>query len=261
MNSDIIKEWRKRKAQADLINNNKKFHNIWRSFMFTKKGKLAGHDKTWDKYENFYKDMHDSYLDGMRLIRKDKNKPFCKSNCIWCTDEESAMLKRNTVRIEYNGLNLTFKQWSTITKCSASAIKNRYYKHNDWPVKDILFGKRIIRNKKLPKDWRENPNYIRQKASKMISAYKHKDLVKNMPICDIDIDWMIDNILTKPCIYCGDKKRIGCDRIDNTKGHTKDNVVPCCYECNCARNNNFSFEEMKIIGEAIRKIKQNREIV
>ena len=71
---------------------------------------------------------------------------------------------------------------------------------------------------------------------------------------------MINNILTKPCIYCGDTKRIGCDRIHNDGGHTKDNVVPCCYDCNCARNNNFSYEEMKVLGKTIREIKNNRLI-
>lgn len=51
---------------------------------------------------------------------------------------------------------------------------------------------------------------------------------------------------------------IGCDRIDNSKGHTYDNVVPCCYVCNCARNNNFSFDEMKILGKTIKKIMEDR---
>lgn len=36
------------------------------------------------------------------------------------------------------------------------------------------------------------------------------------------------------------------------------NVVPCCVECNKARNDNFSFEEMKVIGKTIREVKQSR---
>lgn len=93
----------------------------------------------------------------------------------------------------------------------------------------------------------------------MISSYKCKDKKLGFEkCCDIDIDWMIDNIITKPCIYCGDTHRVGCDRIDNDKGHTKNNVVPCCYDCNCARNNNFTFNEMKEIGKAIYKVKQAR---
>ena len=69
---------------------------------------------------------------------------------------------------------------------------------------------------------------------------------------------MIENILTQKCVYCGDTKRIGCDRINNNLGHTKDNVVPCCIECNTARNNYFTYEEMRELGKTIAKIKENR---
>ena len=68
----------------------------------------------------------------------------------------------------------------------------------------------------------------------MISSYKVKDFKNNADICDFSIDWFIDNIMLKPCVYCGDTKRIGADRIDNTKGHTKENCVQCCIECNIA---------------------------
>jgi len=29
----------------------------------------------------------------------------------------------------------------------------------------------------------------------------------------------------------------GIDRVDNTRGYTKDNIVPCCKRCNVAKNN------------------------
>jgi hypothetical protein len=51
------------------------------------------------------------------------------------------------------------------------------------------------------------------------------------------------------CVYCGatssqtvvDKNGLpftynGLDRIDTSKGHFKDNVVPCCYDCNKSKN-------------------------
>ena len=47
-------------------------------------------------------------------------------------------------------------------------------------------------------------------------------------------------------------------RIDNTKGHTKENCVPCCIECNIARGNNFTYEEMKRLGKTIKEIKTLR---
>jgi hypothetical protein len=37
----------------------------------------------------------------------------------------------------------------------------------------------------------------------------------------------------KPCFYCGSSmETIGLDRVDNTRGYTKDNIVSCCWDCN-----------------------------
>lgn len=75
--------------------------------------------------------------------------------------------------------------------------------------------------------------------------------------CDLDIDF-VRNICNQACFYCGETEKIGLDRINNNKGHTKDNVVPCCYVCNCARSNNFTFEEMIQLGKTIKDIKWQR---
>ncbi len=61
------------------------------------------------------------------------------------------------------------------------------------------------------------------------------------------------NLIKKPCQYCGIEfsmewksnrkivqekpfKYNGVDRVDNTKGYTKDNCVPCCSQCNFAKS-------------------------
>lgn len=36
----------------------------------------------------------------------------------------------------------------------------------------------------------------------------------------------------KPCFYCGSTEKVGIDRVDNSKGYSEDNVVPCCTVCN-----------------------------
>ena len=53
-------------------------------------------------------------------------------------------------------------------------------------------------------------------------------------VIDFDAKWIVENIYTKPCTHCGKEgwKVIGCNRIDNDKPHTKDNVEPCCQKCN-----------------------------
>jgi len=65
-------------------------------------------------------------------------------------------------------------------------------------------------------------------------------------------------ITKKDCYYCGAKPSRpsnyqnnngvyiynGIDRIDNTKGYTIDNVVPCCTRCNYAKKN-FGLQDYK----------------
>ena len=62
----------------------------------------------------------------------------------------------------------------------------------------------------------------------------------------------------KDCYYCGAKPNNiskdpksngeyiynGIDRIDNTKGYTIDNIIPCCWACNQAKSNK-SLSEFK----------------
>ena len=66
-------------------------------------------------------------------------------------------------------------------------------------------------------------------------------------------------LIAHPCVYCGEAGiPRGVDRIDNSGGHTTDNVVSCCRDCNFARMNNFTHEEMKILGQTIARIKAAR---
>ena len=255
------KAWRKRKDYiGDIVNENPRIYNSWRSIMFNENGKKAGHSKEWNDFRTFYNDVAPFYKPGLLFRRVDSTKPFSKENFIWVDKDSIGDLRTNTIRINYNGETYTIKDWSDKLGIPIGAIRNRYHKHrNEYTDEEILFGKKTKRNSKVAKDIADPSINIRSKASKMISSYRNKDKRNGVDICDLTIDWMIDNILTKSCIYCGDTHRIGCDRLDNNKGHTKNNVVPCCLECNTARNNNFSFEEMKILGKTIGEIKNSRK--
>ena len=249
------------KNRPDYIGDIKALHpviyNTWRGLRFTDKGKKQGISEEWLSFRAFYNDVIPTYEKGKLFRRLDTTKPYSKDNFMWVTKEEAKLLLSNLIILEYNDKQLSLKEWAEEVNVPFNSIKKRYYnrdKHN-YTIKEILFGRTRKRNSKIVKDANNN---LRSKVSKMISSYKVKDKKNGTSICDLDIEWMIDNIITKPCVYCGDTHRIGCDRIDNTKGHTKDNVQPCCYECNVARGNNFSVEEMKIIGESIRKVKSLR---
>lgn len=83
---------------------------------------------------------------------------------------------------------------------------------------------------------------------------------KNGLESDLDLEWCKVE-MRKPCTYCGlmhSSGVNGLDRIDSSKGHTKENCVPCCKECNQAKMNYWTFEEMKEIGAVMRKLKLER---
>ncbi len=44
-------------------------------------------------------------------------------------------------------------------------------------------------------------------------------------------------IIVLPCVYCGDGRKVGVDRIDNSLGYTKENSAPCCKTCNYMKKN------------------------
>lgn len=65
-------------------------------------------------------------------------------------------------------------------------------------------------------------------------------------------EWIIDNILNSKCLYCCDDipGHLGCDRIDDNKGHTPDNVICACGICN---------SERKILKMSVREFVEYRK--
>jgi len=82
------------------------------------------------------------------------------------------------------------------------------------------------------------------RASMLLYGYRQKDKDKNRGQCTLTAQWIVDNIFSKPCAHCGetDWRKIGCNRLDNSKPHTEDNVEPCCIEC----NNKLNYNDLRI---------------
>lgn len=80
----------------------------------------------------------------------------------------------------------------------------------------------------------EKLSTLEGRAENLIRCYKKEDQKNNRGEGDLTAQWIVDNIMNKPCVHCGKTswKVIGCNRLDNSKPHTMDNVEPCCFKCN-----------------------------
>lgn len=153
--------------------------------------------------------------------------------------------------------------WKNRDKVLPKAKENAKKRYNE--NKNII----LERNKK----WKEqNPEYMleyrnehkeeiseynknysktqRGRANNLLGSYRFNDKKHNRGECNITPEWIVENIFSKPCHYCGesDWTKIGCDRIDNSKPHTMDNVVPCCKSCNDKKGSMSYDEYIKMLG-------------
>jgi len=64
----------------------------------------------WLKFENFLEDMGEK-PEYKILLRIDKKKNFCKSNCKWGTYKDSVKRQSNTNLVSINGITKSLKGW------------------------------------------------------------------------------------------------------------------------------------------------------
>ena len=68
---------------------------------------------------------------------------------------------------------------------------------------------------------------------------------------DLDCDWVRQKI-SGGCTYCGETElRMTLDRIDNSQGHLKTNVVSACIRCNYMRRD-MPYEAWLLLVDSIK---------
>lgn len=73
-------------------------------------------------------------------------------------------------------------------------------------------------------------------SSVLLEDFLKGDRKKNL-VNDLDLQFIF-SLISQGCLYCGEKDlRMTLDRIDNSLGHTKNNVNPACCRCNSIRQN------------------------
>lgn len=239
--------WKNRKDYKGYVKGKGSSYNSWRSIVYTGRGQDIGFPAEWKSYDNFLLEVQGEWSIGKIVCRFNTKLPHSKDNSYW--SEKGLENSGKLTQLEYEGVTKTLLEWSMELKLNYQGIRQRYFKGKNYSPQEILFGK-------VKKIKSKNERTHEFRTLRMLGAYRLSDKKKGLN-SDITVEYFREQIKSG-CLYCGDTVRVGLDRIDNTKGHEKGNVVPCCYECNCARMDNFSHEEMKIIGKSIKEIKRLR---
>lgn len=99
-------------------------------------------------------------------------------------------------------------------------------------------------NNQLTKKQEYHKNYLKQynktpmgRSLYLIQSYRQADAYYNREQPDFNAKWFMNHVMTSQCAYCGETnwRELGADRIDNSKGHTKDNIICSCQKCNRER--------------------------
>ena len=129
-------------------------------------------------------------------------------------------------------------------------VKRWREKHRDY----VRLQSRKFKNK-YKKD-KNSLTYWGRKHWRLRNRAKKKGLVYELTTKDVK------RLREDICIYCGSKNEfMTIDRKDNKIGYILDNCVTACYMCNKVKSWDMPFDEMKIIGEAVKRIKINNPSV
>lgn len=116
-------------------------------------------------------------------------------------------------------------------------------------------------NNKKKEFYNKNPkvnNYKPTITSRISRECKHRDKKYSENTRFDFTSNELEVFIANGCFYCGDTQNIGLDRIDNSKGHCKSNVIASCSTCNMTRGNRFTVEEFIKIGKVVKEIKKER---
>ncbi len=85
--------------------------------------------------------------------------------------------------------------------------------------------------------------------------------------CSLSYEEYVELTSIAECFYCGSPLRwirhsmgkngqaFNLDRKDNSRGYHRDNVIPCCTNCNKAKSSKLTHEEMIAVGKIRRQNK------
>ncbi len=87
----------------------------------------------WNSFEEFYKDMWESYQEWLTIDRINNDWNYCKENCRWVNMKIQSWNRRNNIIYEWKCL----KHWCEELWVCVETIKSRI--KNWWDLKEAIF--------------------------------------------------------------------------------------------------------------------------
>lgn len=142
---------------------------------------------------------------------------------------------------------------SRCKKCSIARTMER--------LKDPEYKARHVEYTKTAKDRFHAREKLDRKSgdADRIAPHMHKDIKnsdrKKGREFDLTVDFIAES-LKKPCSYCGEENvKMSLDRIDNSLGHLRENVLPSCLTCNITRND-MPFDAWLVVATGMKSARE-----
>ncbi len=117
--------------------------------------------------------------------------------------------------------------------CKKTKPDGEFYRKKNRDVNGNRYSVRFKRCKKCENKKRVE-NLLNNRPKFLYRSYKGWDRRKNFRF-DLTEEFIRDAI-SNPCSYChAEDISMGLDRVDPSRGHEKDNVLPACIRCNSIR--------------------------
>ena len=146
------------------------------------------YDERREKFEWFYKDMHESYCHHIEqfwekettIDRINNDWNYCKDNCRWTTNKEQSNNRRSSRMLHYNWEIKTVAKWADELSLGRNAIVFRYDNWLDLDTKDL-------RKKYIKRKWQE----------KTITEWSKETWIKHWTISKrLKLWWCLEHVFS-----------------------------------------------------------------
>jgi hypothetical protein len=90
----------------------------------------------WSSYEEFKRDMGESYRDGLTIGRRESSGHYCKDNCRWETPAQQNRNYSRNVNLTFGGRTMVMTDWAHEFCIKPATLAARL--KNKWPLEKAL---------------------------------------------------------------------------------------------------------------------------